>query len=81
MSQISFKIILVVPLCVLLSLSLFVFYAYDIEIVDGKLNIKSNISQQVKSNLIGQQNPKFFVTSLRRYEVPQEKHLDIPKKT
>ena len=53
MGQISFKIILVVPLFVLLCLSLFVFYGYDIEIVDGKLNIKSNISPQIKSNLIG----------------------------
>ena len=77
MGQISFRIILVIPFFVLLCLSLFVFYAYDIEIVDGKLNIKSNISKKVKSNLIGQQNPNFFVTSLTGYEVPQEKHLDI----
>ena len=61
MGQISFRIILVIPFFILLCLSLFVFYAYDIEIVDGKLNIKSNISKQVKSNLIGQQNPNFFV--------------------
>ena len=75
--QISLKIILVIPLFVLLCLSLFVFFAYNIEIVDGKLNIKSNISQRVKSNLIGQQKPDFFVTSLKGYELPQEKHLDI----
>tara|TARA_B100000927_G_scaffold60225_1_gene46784 strand:- start:1264 stop:1830 length:567 start_codon:yes stop_codon:yes gene_type:complete len=77
MGQISFKIILVVPLFVLLSLSLFVFYGYDIEIVDGKLNIKSNISTQIKSNLIGQKKPNFYLTSLKDYELPQEKHLDI----
>ena len=77
MGQISFKIILVVPFFVLLSLSLFVFYAYDIEIVDGKLNIKSNISQQIKSNLIGKKKPNFYLTSLKGYEIPQEDHLDI----
>ena len=77
MSQISFKIILLVPLFVLLCLSLFVFYGYDIEIVDGKLNIKSNISSQIKSNLIGQKKPNFYLTSLKDHEIPQEKHLDI----
>jgi len=77
MGQISFKIILVVPFFVLLSLSLFVFYAYDIEIVDGKLNIESNISQKIKSNLIGQKKPKFYLTPLKGYEIPQEKHLNI----
>ena len=60
MSRISFKIILVVPLFVLICLSLFVFYGYDIEIVDGKLNIKSNISPQIKSNLIGQKSLTFI---------------------
>ena len=79
MGQISFKIILVVPLFVLLCLSLFVFYGYDIEIVDGKLNIKSNISPQIKSNLIGQKKPNFYLTSLKDYEIPQEKHLDIAR--
>ena len=77
MGQISFKIILVVPLFVLLCLSLFILYGYDIEIVDGKLNIKSNISTQMKSNLIGQKKPNFYLTSLKDYEIPQEKHLDI----
>ncbi len=77
MSRISFKIILVVPLFVLICLSLFVFYGYDIEIVDGKLNIKSNISPQIKSNLIGQKKPNFYLTSLKDYAIPQEKHLDI----
>ena len=77
MGQISFKIILVVPFFVLLCLSLFVFYGYDIDIVDGKLNIKSNISPQIKSNLIGQKKPNFYLTSLKAYEIPQEKHLDI----
>ena len=77
MGQISFKIILVVPFFVLLSLSLFVFYAYEIEIVDGKLNIESNISQKIKSNLIGQKKPKFYLTPLKGYEIPQEKHLNI----
>ena len=77
MGQISFKIILVVPLFVLLSISLFVFFAYDIEIVDGKFNIKANISQQIQSKLIGQKKPNFYLTSLKGYEIPQEKHLDI----
>ena len=77
MGQISFKIILVVPLFVLLCLALFVFYGYDIEMVDGKLNIKSNISTQIKSNLIGQEKPNFYLTSLKDYEIPQERHLDI----
>ena len=77
MGQISFKIILVVPLFVLLCLSLFVFKAYDIEIIEGKLNVKSNISQQIKSNLIGQKKPNFYLTSLQGYEIPKEKHLDI----
>ena len=77
MGQISFKIILVVPLFVLLCLLFFVFYGYDIEIVDGKLNIKSNISPQIKSNLLGQKKPNFYLTSLKDYEIPQEKHLDI----
>ena len=75
MGQISFKLILVVPIFVLLCLSLFVFYGYDIEIVDGKLDIKSNVSQQVKSNLIGQKKPNFYLTSLEGYEIPQENHL------
>ena len=77
MDQINFKIILVIPFFVLLCLSLFVFYAYEIEIINGKLDIKSNISQQIKSNLIGQKKPNFYLTSLKGYEVPQDKHLDI----
>ena len=56
MSQISFKIILVIPIFILLCLSLFVIFAYDIEMANGKLSIKSNISKQIKSNLIGQKN-------------------------
>jgi cytochrome c biogenesis protein CcmG/thiol:disulfide interchange protein DsbE len=77
MGQISFKIILVIPFFILLCLSLFVFYGYDIEFVNGKLSIKSNISKQIKSNLIGSKRPSFYVTSLGNYEAPQEKHLDI----
>ena len=77
MGQISFKIILVIPFFILLTLFLFVFYAYDIKFVNGKLNIKSNISKQIKSNLIGKKSPGFYVTSLGNHEAPQEKHLDI----
>ena len=76
MSQISFKIILVIPIFILLCLSLFVIFAYDIEMADGKLSIKSNISKQIKSNLIGQKKPNFYLTPLNHYETPQEKHLD-----
>ena len=77
MGQISFKIILVIPFFILLCLFLFVFYGYDIEFVNGKLSIESNISKQIKSNLIGKKIPKFYVTSLGNHEAPQEKHLDI----
>ena len=77
MSQISFKIILVIPIFILLCLSLFVIFAYDIEMANGKLSIKSSISKQIKSNLIGQKKPNFYLTSLKDYEIPQEKHLDI----
>ena len=78
MSQISFKIILVIPIFILLCLSLFVIFAYDIEMANGKLSIKSNISKQIKSNLIGQKKPNFYLTPLNHYETPQEKHLDVP---
>ena len=77
MSQISFKIILVIPIFILFCLSLFVIFAYDIEMVNGKLSIKSNISKQIKSNLIGQKKPDFDLTALSNYETPQEKHLDV----
>ena len=77
MSQISFKIILVIPIFILLCLSLFVIFAYDIEMANGKLSIKSNISKQIKSNLIGQKKPNFYLTPLNHYEPPQEKHLDV----
>ena len=68
MGQISFKIILVIPFFILLSLFFFVFYAYDIKFVNGKLSIKSNISKQIKSNLIGKQKPNFYLTSLGDHE-------------
>jgi len=77
MNKISFKIILLIPLFIILCLSLFVIYAYDYEIVNGKLNIKSNISKQIKSNLIGQQKPNFYITPLNQYEIPQEQHFEI----
>ncbi len=77
MDQIRFKIILVIPIFILLCLSLFVIYGYDIDIVDGNLSIKSNISKQIKSNLIGQKKPNFHLTSLKQYEIPEEKHLDV----
>ena len=77
MGQISFKIILVIPFFILLSLFLFVFYAYDIKFENGKLSIKSNISKQIKSNLIGKQKPNFYLTSLGDHEAPQERHFDI----
>ena len=77
MSQISFKIILVIPIFILLCLSLFVIFAYDFEMANGKLSIKSNISKQIKSNLIGQKKPNFYLTPLNHYETPQEKHLDV----
>ena len=77
MNKISFKIILLIPLFIILCLSLFVIYAYDYEIVNGKLNIKSNISKQIKSNLIGQQKPNFYITPLYQYEIPQEQHFEI----
>ena len=77
MSQISFKIILIIPIFILLCLSLFVIFAYDIEMANGKLSIKSNISKQIKSNLIGQKKPNFYLTPLNHYETPQEKHLDV----
>ena len=77
MNKSSFKIILVIPLFIILCLILFIIYAYDYEIRDGKLNIKSNISKQIKSNLIGEQKPKFHLTSLNQYELPQEKHFDV----
>ncbi len=66
MSQISFKIILVIPIFILLCLSLFVIFAYDIEMANGKLSIKSNISKQIKSNLIGQKKPNFYLTPLNQ---------------
>ena len=78
MSQIRFKIILAIPFFILFCLSLFVIFAYDIEILNGKLSIKSNISKQIKSNLIGQKKPGFNLTALNHYEIPQEKHLDVP---
>ena len=77
MSQISFKIILVIPIFILLCLSLFVIFAYDIEMANGKLSIKSNLSKQIKSNLVGQKKPDFNLTALSQYETPQEKHLDV----
>ena len=78
MSQISSKIILVIPFFILFCLTLFVIYAYDIEMVNGKMSIKSNVSKQIKSNLIGQKKPAFNLTALNHYEIPQEKHLDVP---
>ena len=78
MSQISFKIILVIPFFILLCLSLFIIYAYDIEIVNGEMLIKSNISKQIKSNLIGKKKPDFNLTALNEYQIPEEKHLNIP---
>ena len=77
MSQISFKIILVIPIFILVCLSLFIVFAYDIEMANGKLSIKSNISKQIKSNLIGQQKPNFYITPLNQYEIPQEQHFEI----
>ena len=33
--------------------------------------------KQIKSNLIGQKKPNFYLTPLNGYEIPQEKHLNI----
>jgi len=75
MSQISFKIILVIPIFILLCLSLFVIFAYDIEMANGKLSIKSNISKQIKSNLIGQKKPNFYLTPLTTTILPKKNIL------
>ena len=63
MGQISFKIILVVPLFVLLSLSLFVFYGYDIDIVDGKLNVDSPV--KMPENVIVPWSNNLFIGAKR----------------
>ena len=57
MGQISFKIILVVPLFVLPILVCF--YGYDIDIVDGKLNIRSIFGHKQKA-LIGKKSLLLF---------------------
>ena len=78
LKNIENKLFLIIPISVLSILSIFLFFAYEIKFIDGTLNIKSKVSDEVKSNLIDKESPILNLASFPNKDLPTE--IDLKSK-
>ena len=72
------NLFLIIPVSILSILLIFLFFAYEIKFVDGKIKIKSTILEEVKSTLIGQKSPELKLSNFLEKKLPFASDLEAP---
>jgi len=72
------NLFLIIPISIILILLIFLFFAYEVNFVGGKININSKMQDVLKSNLIGQDSPELNLSQFSNKILPS--HLDLEEK-
>jgi len=72
------NLFLIIPVSIIFILLIFLFFAYEVTFVEGKINIKSRIQDVLKSNLIGQDSPELNLSQFSNRILPSD--LDLEEK-
>ena len=72
------NLFLIIPVSIIFILLTFLFFAYEVTFVEGKINIKSRIQDVLKSNLIGQDSPELNLSQFSNRILPS--NLDLEEK-
>jgi len=69
------NLFLIIPLSILSILLIFLFFAYEIKFVAGKIVINSRILDEVKSTLIGRKSPELRLSNFLDKKLPNVSDL------
>ena len=78
MKKTSGNLFLIIPTSIILILSIFLFFAYEVTFIEGEINIKSRMQDVLKSNLIGQDSPELNLSHFSNRTLPSD--LDLQEK-
>ena len=72
------NLFLIIPISIIFILLTFLFFAYEVTFIEGKINIKSKIQDVLKSNLIGEDSPELNLSQFSNRILPSD--LDLEEK-
>ena len=72
------NLFLIIPISIILILSIFLFFAYEVTFIEGKINIKLRMKDVLKSTLIGQDSPELNLSHFSNRTLPSD--LDLQEK-
>ena len=70
------NLFLIIPMSIVFILSIFLFFAYEISFIDGKINIKSRMQEKLVSRLLGKDSPELPLTNFSDRILPSYSDLE-----